>query len=222
MSSLPLSLAHLSYGMPKETGDEASIIGEEDEIRAMADSSRDHLTGTMQRPESSSPASLPPPKTPTRGFKAEDFIPSSVGRRTAARPPLGMPHETDMELGTFGQYSDPAGDPDAIEEPYFAVPGGPGIQGHGGDEADDPNAFFHPATKEPMRILWLPKDELGLCDAEIEANASKGIESVNRYAILNAKVRKIASREEGSSDLRLIECIGKGAYLWPPTRRVLT
>jgi hypothetical protein len=38
---------------------------------------------------------------------------------------------------------------------------------HEQDE-NDPNAFFHPATKEPMRVIWLPRDELGLCEAEIE------------------------------------------------------
>lgn len=78
---------------------------------------------------------------------------------------------------------------------YFAVPGGPGIQRRVEMDGNDPDAFFHPATKEPQRILWLPKDELGLCAAEIEENGRVGVWASSRNAWLTHKV------STGSSDL---------------------
>ncbi|KAL7422246.1 phosphate metabolism protein 7 [Cryptotrichosporon argae] len=75
------------------------------------------------------------------------------------------------------------------EEVYFAVPGGPGLVRGLQDDANDPMAFFHPATKEPQRIVWLPRDELGLIEAEIEENVARGVESTDRNAFLDRKGR---------------------------------
>ena len=110
---------------------------------------------------------------------------TTKGVPTSAGPPVQ--DTSDVELGRIGLPLDPESDAD-LEEPFFALPGGPGILQRRDQDGNDPNAFFHPATKESQRILWLPRDELGLCEAEIEANASVGIESTHRYAILNAKV----------------------------------
>ena len=96
----------------------------------------------------------------------------------------------DIESGRLKEESGPEGDPDQ-EEPYFALPGGPGVQRRQQEDGNDPNAFFHPATKEPQRIIWLPRDELGLCEAEIEVNAAAGIASTHRYAILTTRVRRL-------------------------------
>lgn len=222
--SLPLSLAHLSYGMPKETGHDVSVIGEYSEDHS---SSTEHLN-KPQRPVSppaslgngaqvSASSSYPAEKNlqsstsnkQSNGqFVSEDagtardatYPPEGIedtqypatndqpeGIRTSVGPPVGIPHTENLELGTIGQQPDPANESDDAE-PYFAVPGGPGVQMLEEEDENDPNAFFHPATKEPMRILWLPRDELGLAEAEIERNAKLGITSVHRYATLNAKV----------------------------------
>jgi hypothetical protein len=74
------------------------------------------------------------------------------------------------------------------EVQYFALPGGPGVRKKRNDDGNDPNAFFHPATKDPQRIIWLPRDDLGLCDDEIERNAASGVQSTNTHAWLNSKV----------------------------------
>ena len=110
-----------------------------------------------------------------------DALPTSAG------PPIGEPHAESLEMGTIGAQPDPINED--VSDPYFAVPGGAGVLQDEDEDENDPNAFFHPATKEPMRVLWLPKDELGLCDAEIEGNKAMGIDAVHRFATLNAKVR---------------------------------
>jgi hypothetical protein len=116
------------------------------------------------------------------------------GILTSAGPPLGFTHPAsaeELEMGTFSQPPDPALEADPKDEnQYFAVPGGPGVMQNRDEMSDgnDPNAFFHPATKEPQMILWLPRDELGLCEAEIEENAKWGVESTCRFAILDHNV----------------------------------
>lgn len=52
----------------------------------------------------------------------------------------------------------------------------------------DADAFAHPATKEPQRIIWLPEDELGLAGAEVKDNLSVGILSTTKDAVLDSKV----------------------------------
>lgn len=78
------------------------------------------------------------------------------------------------------------------DNPFFAVPGGPGIRARRivGEEGD-PNAFFHPASKDPQVVIWLPSDKLGLCKAEVEKNRELGIETSSRHAWLvgDGKVR---------------------------------
>lgn len=239
--SLPLSLAHLSYGMAKETGHEGSVIGEYTEDHE--NSSTEHLT---KPPQISLPPSPPPPGEttangafppekqtyqpiesvqaantsttstpvdadqpdqvpaardfafPDDGIADAQYPPSNSqsahhssehldGVATAPGAPVGATHPEALEMGTLGQHPEPENEEDQ-EEPYFAVPGGPGVQRLEEEDENDPNAFFHPATKEPMRVLWLPRDELGLCEAEIEANKKFGVPSVHRYAVLNHKV----------------------------------
>jgi hypothetical protein len=56
----------------------------------------------------------------------------------------------------------------------------------------DVDAFAHPATKEPQRIIWLPEDELGLAGAEVKDNLSVGILSTTKDAVLDSKVRTMS------------------------------
>jgi hypothetical protein len=198
--------------MTKEPGHEGSVIGEYSEDHE-SNSSREHLTKppavslppsppmdsgeTMQNtsfPQDKS-GQAPDSETTQRDYAftndAQDAaLPSPTSHTsalpTASGPPVGEPHPEALEMGTMGAEPDPVNEDNF--DPYFAVPGGPGVLQEEHEDENDPNAFFHPATKEPMRILWLPKDELGLCDAEIEANKAIGVSAVHRYATLNAKV----------------------------------
>jgi hypothetical protein len=51
------------------------------------------------------------------------------------------------------------------------------------------DAFAHPASKEPLRTIWLPEDDLGLASEECRDNRSIGITSTCADAYLNRKVR---------------------------------
>ncbi|ODN73491.1 hypothetical protein L202_07996 [Cryptococcus amylolentus CBS 6039] len=70
---------------------------------------------------------------------------------------------------------------------YFALPGGPGLISRQVDDGNDPNAFFHPATQDPQRVIWLPQDELGLGQAEVAQNKRDGVKSSYRNARLDTK-----------------------------------
>jgi hypothetical protein len=61
------------------------------------------------------------------------------------------------------------------------------------------DAFAHPASKEPQRIIWLPEDDLGLALAEVADNRSIGIISTTKDAVLDRKVT-----------LHKVQCIGCG------------
>lgn len=81
---------------------------------------------------------------------------------------------------------EPEEDPEAQ---YFALPGGPGVLIHSEEDADDPSAFFHPATKEPQPVIWLPVDELGLGADQNNANLAIGVRSSTKNATMGSKVR---------------------------------
>jgi calcium permeable stress-gated cation channel len=56
-----------------------------------------------------------------------------------------------------------------------------------GKRNDGPTDFNHPASIEPQRIIWIPKDPLGLGDAEALALNSSGVEASTENAEMNAK-----------------------------------
>jgi hypothetical protein len=80
---------------------------------------------------------------------------------------------------------EPEEDPEAQ---YFALPGGPGVIIHSQEDVDDPGAFFHPATKEPQTVIWLPVDELGLGVDQNNANLALGVRSSTKNATMGSKV----------------------------------
>jgi hypothetical protein len=136
----------------------------------------------------------PPVSTDT--ISAEPEPPATS---TAPGPPEGESHPfpfkqpptaADIELGNIASGPDAEAEIKYVEEQvkYFAVPGGPGVRKRKLPGEDDPDAFFHPATKDPQRIIWLPRDQLGLADDEIERNAAAGVQSTNLNAVLNGKV----------------------------------
>ncbi|KAK4689955.1 calcium permeable stress-gated cation channel, partial [Tremellales sp. Uapishka_1] len=175
INSLPLSLAYMSYGMPKETGHEGSEAANEPAVN----SSTERLT--LQ----SSPQIYNNEKQPrsAEGLTGETQTPNTTpSASTRPGPPVSSEQE-DVELGNLGHNQEEEED----EEAFFAVPGGPGVVRGMRDDGNDPDAFFHPATKEPQRILWLPRDELGLTAAEIKENGAVGIQSTDQFAVLNHK-----------------------------------
>lgn len=103
-----------------------------------------------------------------------------------------------MSRASFAASLGPHGDNDGCdaekepkvdeEKQYFARPGGPGVLRERLDDANDPAAFFHPASKDPQRIVWIPKDDLGLGDDQVEGNIAAGVKSSNRNATISKDV----------------------------------
>ncbi|RSH91201.1 hypothetical protein EHS25_009500 [Saitozyma podzolica] len=208
INALPLSLAHLSYGAETEMGHEGSIIGSDDDDD---DDEREH-SGDKARSSSktrlvqSRPSEdinpdesdknndiavrdfgdkKPPVSTDTISVEPEPEPPATS---TAPGPPEGESHPFPFKQPPQPPISSWATSPPVEEQvKYFAVPGGPGVRKRKLPGEDDPDAFFHPATKDPQRIIWLPRDQLGLADDEIERNAAAGVQSTNLNAVLNGK-----------------------------------
>ena len=153
-------------------------------------------------PEIPLPSTLSPEQLSPESNHSE-----TMGFATAPGPPVGSTHALhDGDDGLSPRDFVGREDPDAVaiemealnrtpdperqdEQPegFLVLPGGPGITVKKTVDFDDPTAFFHPATKEPMRVLWLPRDELGLCVAEIEACEKAGIKATHKHAILTSR-----------------------------------
>lgn len=164
----------------------------------------DGLGGTMDVSETvveTSPTSPGRPQYPLSTSSPEDRPSMDTTRASRADQEAQQIRESEdgiplTRLSSHSEAQDPVSDPEGQLEPdemeaYFALPGGPGVRNQDETDGNDPDAFFPPETKEPQMILWLPKDELGLCEYEIEMNAQAGVESSCRRAILNheGKVR---------------------------------
>ncbi|KAL5522727.1 hypothetical protein ACEPAG_8745 [Sanghuangporus baumii] len=56
---------------------------------------------------------------------------------------------------------------------------------------DQPTDFYHPATAEPIRAIWIPQDSLriGIAESEVRTNKKAGISSGCRNAKMNEKGR---------------------------------
>ncbi len=173
-NALPLTLAHLSYGMPKETGHHDSFIeaaGSEASYNAQADRGKDADGRGLARLSSDGV---------TAGNSADGL---TDGQRNG-----------DVEMAHLDGHTV------AIKEGVVAqdfAPGAPHYrsrhhlneaQMREAEETLDSDAFSHPATKEPQRIIWLPEDALGLAAAEARDNESVGIASTYQDATLNKKV----------------------------------
>ncbi|EIW55322.1 DUF221-domain-containing protein [Trametes versicolor FP-101664 SS1] len=79
-----------------------------------------------------------------------------------------------------------------------ATPGSPGIEQDeeeedtpnsitGVDEDAGPKDFYHPASVEPQPTIWLPRDPLGLGEAEERANRAAGIKVSTVDAVMDGK-----------------------------------
>jgi hypothetical protein len=56
-----------------------------------------------------------------------------------------------------------------------------------GKRNEGPTDFDHPASVEPQRIVWLPKDPLGLADAEVGELNAHGVEASSENAHIDPK-----------------------------------
>ncbi len=156
--ALPLSLAHLSYGMPQEIQHQDSFQGEDlfqDEVR---DKGQPDASAPVEKKGNLASRALEmanvKAKQAVNSINTRDFERLNNVSRNGHRNKARM----------------------TAEEVRAA------------EETLEDDAFTHPAAKEPQRVIWLPEDELGLATAEIRDNEAIGIASTSSDAFLNAKV----------------------------------
>lgn len=127
--------------------------------------------------------------------------------------PLKENGDGDVELGDMGSKKGDFYDPsqhgeeeEEKEDPYFAQPGGPGVLRGLRDDGQDPAAFFHPASKDPQPIIWLPKDTLGLTAVELEENHAMGIRSTSKNAKMTeeAKIQVYGPQPDDHEDDKVL------------------
>lgn len=211
-TALPLSMADLSFGMPraeeqlKRAESRGEVVpkspsspksavfsddvhwnnkalkwveGEEHLVTSSSDSSSspDHGSTPEKKPSYSE-------TDPHSHSKDPQYIELAEMGGTKGSPKGPRSHRNTMAEDAE-ELDEPEQDP---EEQYFAVPGGPGVLIHGEEGADDPGAFFHPATKEPQRIIWIPVDELGLGVEQSSTNIAMGVRSSTKHAEMTIKV----------------------------------
>lgn len=140
LHSLPLTLAHKSYGMAKQpslpSGEPGDDMAEEN-----AEADAEEANGG-KRP--------------------------AVDARDDRLPTDGFDRARQIERAKGGEDED---DLERMREPA----------------RNAPTDFNHPATVEPQRPIWIPRDELGLADAEAQAMRAEGIDVSMKDAEMNEK-----------------------------------
>jgi hypothetical protein len=116
-----------------------------------------------------------------RSEKSPVASPTSTGKPS--------PVDSDIQSAERGLSGSAEGHNEDLEKTYFAKPGGPGVLRPTRDDANDPAAFFHPATKEQQPIIWLPQDEFGIGEEQMQANIAMGVLSTTRNAICDHQGR---------------------------------
>lgn len=147
LHALPLSLADLSYGMPRSSEESEELIG---------DKHSDGFGGEEGKA-----------KVVENEAKAPENDDSDA-ESTDSRDRKPMPRGKQAVRGEDGA------------DYGASVP-------MEGKRNDEPTDFYHPASVEPMRIIWLPSDPLGLADAEVKENIKLGIDASNEHAFMNEK-----------------------------------
>ncbi|KAG9019793.1 hypothetical protein FRB90_007936 [Tulasnella sp. 427] len=138
LHSLPLTLAHKSYGMPRERS-LPSGEPEDDMAQENADADADEAAGGKKRAVAIHD---------TRGGGTDGF--------DKARRIEGADDDNDIR---------------PMREPSKNMP----------------TDFNHPATVEPQRPIWIPRDEFGLAEAEAKAMMAEGIDVSMKDAEMNEK-----------------------------------
>ncbi|KAG9079250.1 hypothetical protein FRC06_007862, partial [Ceratobasidium sp. 370] len=150
---LPLTLAHKSYGMPKEIHSQ-----NDDEVRDP--DQLDKRDFGRQSSDTSGKRPLNPndqdPLTPEQKAKLE-----KLERERAEHEIYAQMKPKNEEYGQN--------------------------VGEAGKRNDGPEDFTHPAAIEPQQIIWLPRDPLGLAEAEAAELKAEGIEVSTENAVIDEK-----------------------------------
>ncbi|KAI0792351.1 DUF221-domain-containing protein [Abortiporus biennis] len=165
---LPLSLAEKTGGLPDANRDEAerelneqdSMIESPSEKPIPKDSSP---SSTPDHAEESSSHSHPP--TPTSSSSPQlDKAKAIQTEDIEARPRHSHDSRNDVNS------------PDSTPDKFKAI-----------DEEAGPKEFYHPASVDPQRVVWLPRDQLGLAEAEVSAIRARGIDVSMHGATMDGK-----------------------------------
>ncbi|KAI0631057.1 DUF221-domain-containing protein [Trametes polyzona] len=118
---------------------------------------------------------------------------SSTRKRVS---PVGTVDSETSDTGADGKAKGASTVEDVEQErAASAKPGAPGLEQEddrqssiqGVDEDAGPKDFYHPASVEPQPIIWLPRDPLGLGEAEERAIRAAGIKVSTRDAVMDDK-----------------------------------
>jgi len=72
------------------------------------------------------------------------------------------------------------------KKPIVSQPAGPSVAVEG-KRNEGPTDFTHPAATEPQRIVWLPRDDLGIAESEVADMQRQGVESSTENARVTVK-----------------------------------
>ncbi|KAK7677350.1 hypothetical protein QCA50_019680 [Cerrena zonata] len=157
--SLPLTLADKSFGsLPDENREEA-----ERKLSQQAS-----IEETKSKPEKKPPV-------------ADTDLEVGTGASTSPNPAV----DTRKSDKATVEHVPGSSEADAVSSRHSKTSDPPSIKAL--DEEAGPKEFYHPASVEPQRIIWLPKDQLGLAEAEVHAIREKGIEVSTENAKMNGK-----------------------------------
>ncbi|QRW10341.1 tranport-associated late exocytosis protein [Ceratobasidium sp. AG-Ba] len=150
---LPLTLAHKSYGMPKEIHSQ-----NDDEVRDESD------------------------------LNERDFGRKSSDAASGKRPLNGSKEPLTVEQqAKFDKLERERADNEVAAKNKPKVEEYGKNVGEAGKRNDGPEDFTHPAAIEPQQIIWLPKDPLGLAEAEERELKADGIEVSTEHAQMDEK-----------------------------------
>lgn len=200
--ALPLSLADMTGGFDpnreaaeEELHERTSLAeGESDEPLKNTIYAREGSVTTTDSPPNgkgrASTSSTPPPPSPavSRSAEAEMDV-------EAARDPAPKSTEGPEEEGEEGAEED-----HAEEDPRTAPP--PAIKPV--DEDAGPREFYHPASVEAQRVVWLPQDVLGIAEEEARAIREAGILVSLEHAVMDDKGHVDVSGAPPGNEVRML------------------
>ncbi|KAG8983611.1 hypothetical protein FRB93_007124 [Tulasnella sp. JGI-2019a] len=162
LHALPLTLAHKSYGMPAEPNHPAEEDMDGNEIEDETRLAGGQYNKRGQRQGIGAVVARQP-------AVASNVPPTEVGN--ARFNQAGKIETYTGRPATMNGSEDEDGNEQPIDTPVKEMP----------------TDFNHPATVEPQRTIWLPRDTLGLADAEVRVFEANGIDASTEHADINQK-----------------------------------
>ncbi|CAL1699363.1 unnamed protein product [Somion occarium] len=187
--ALPVTLADKAGG---NLPDENRIVAERElEEQELLEDGKGHIEKTPASPTAAATAGRQSTSSDTPSHlktgKAEPDNERNVQREQPSSPPAASPQNTPTTPPT--PPTSPNTPPTANTTPQTAVasdnPDIPSIKAI--DEEEGHKEFYHPASVEPQRMVWIPKDQLGLGEAEASAIRERGIAVSTANAEMDAK-----------------------------------